>query len=130
MTFEEPVVEPPVSYLVKKDSHGITGVLMGRPHPPVLGVIIGVTPGETDSEHEYAKAVRANALGAHTLTDVTTNDDTKLRERALKTLDIVFGTDPPFWARLRASPERAPNSWSSTRLDRSRWRSRCGKARG
>ena len=29
MTFEEPVVEPPISYLMKNDSHDITGVLMG-----------------------------------------------------------------------------------------------------
>ena len=91
-----PVVEPPVSYLMRNDSHDITGAMMGRPHPPVLGVIIGVTPGETNSEIEYAKAARAAALGVHTLTDVTTNDDTKLRERALKTLDIVYGTVPTY----------------------------------
>ena len=98
MTFEESasVVKSPVAYLMKNDSHDITGALMGRPHPPVLGVIIGITPGETNSENEYAKAVRATALGVHTLTDVTTNDDTKLRKRALKTLDIVYGTVPTY----------------------------------
>ena len=85
-----------VSYLMKNDSHAITGVMMGRPHPPVLGVIIGITPGATDSETEYAKAERAHALGVHTLTDLTTNDDTRLRKRVLESLDIVFGTVPTY----------------------------------
>ncbi|WP_211302947.1 phosphomethylpyrimidine synthase ThiC [Allonocardiopsis opalescens] len=81
---------------MKNDSHAISGALMGRPHPPVLGVIIGVTPGETDADLEYAKAVRAQELGVQTLTDVTTNDDTRLRERVLDSLDIVFGTVPTY----------------------------------
>ena len=87
-------VASPISYLMKNGSHDITGAIMGRPHPPVLGVIIGVTPGETDSDLEYAKAVRAHSLGVQTLTDVTTNGDTRLRERILASLDIVFGTVP------------------------------------
>ncbi|MFR0352193.1 phosphomethylpyrimidine synthase ThiC [Streptomyces sediminimaris] len=85
-----------ISYLMKNNEHDITGVLIGRPHPTVLGVIIGVTPGETDSELEYAKAVRAHSLGVQTLTDVTTNGDTRLRERVLASLDIVFGTVPTY----------------------------------
>ena len=89
-------VASPISYLMKNGSHDITGAIMGRPHPPVLGVIIGVTPGETDSDLEYAKAVRAHSLGVQTLTDVTTNGDTRLRERILASLDIVFGTVPTY----------------------------------
>src|SRR5690349_8439670 len=85
-----------VAYLMKNDSHDISGVMMGRPHPPVLGVIIGVTPGETNSDLEFAKAVQAHALGVQTLTDVTTNDDISLRERVLGSLDIVFGTVPTY----------------------------------
>lgn len=86
----------PVAYLMKNDTHDITGVTMGRPHPPVLGVIIGITPGETTSELEYAKAVRAQELGVNTLTEVTTNDDKSLRRQILGSLDIAFGTVPTY----------------------------------
>jgi len=96
-----------VAYLMKNDAHAITGVMMGRPHPPVLGVIIGITPGETTSELEYEKAVRAQSLGANTLTEVTTNDDKSLRRRILESLDIVFGTVPTYeiYRRIRRRGE-------------------------
>ncbi|MFG1674644.1 phosphomethylpyrimidine synthase ThiC [Micromonospora sp. NPDC049282] len=89
-------VPAPVAYRMKNHAHDISGVMMGRPHPPVLGVIVGVTPGQTNSETEYAKAMRAHALGAHTLTDVTTNDDFRMRQRVLDTLDIALGTVPTY----------------------------------
>ncbi|GAA0421077.1 phosphomethylpyrimidine synthase [Acrocarpospora corrugata] len=86
--------------------------MMGRPHPPVLGVIIGITPGETTSELEYAKAVRAQALGVNTLTDVTTNDDRTLRRRILETLDISCGTVPTYEIHRRIR-RRGENSRSA-----------------
>ena len=122
MTREEPVPAGRcISYLMKNDAHDITGVMMGRAHPPVLGVIIGVTPGETDSDLEYAKAVRARSMAVHTLTDVSTSEDTTLSERVLASLDIVFGTvttyeihrrilrrgEEPRWAVLSVIEDRA-----------------------
>lgn len=86
----------PRAYLMRNDAHDITGALMGRPHPPVLGVIIGVTPGETTPEVEYEKATLAVAQGVHTLTDVTTNGDATLRRRALQSLDVAYGTVPTY----------------------------------
>ncbi|MBO1415142.1 phosphomethylpyrimidine synthase ThiC [Streptomyces sp. FH025] len=84
------------SYLLRNDAHDIDGVLLGRPHPPVLGVIIGVTPGETTPETEYDKAVRAVAQGAQTLTDVTTDGDPTLRRRVLESLNVSYGTVPTY----------------------------------
>ncbi len=84
------------SYLMKNDNHDITGVYLGRYHPTVLGVIFGITPGETTLDQEYAKAVRASRLGVHTVTDVSTNGDPTLRRRVLESLDIVFGTVPTY----------------------------------
>ncbi|MEV7597945.1 phosphomethylpyrimidine synthase ThiC [Kitasatospora sp. NPDC089797] len=84
------------SFLLRNDAHAVDGVVLGRPHPAVLGVIIGVTPGETTPETEYAKAVRAVAQGAHTLTDVTTDGGPTLRRRVLESLNTVYGTVPTY----------------------------------
>jgi phosphomethylpyrimidine synthase len=95
------------SFLMRNDVHDIDGVLMGRPHPVVLGVIIGVTPGETSPEIEYEKAVLAVGQGVHTLTDVTTNGDATLRRRVLESLNVSYGTVPTYdiFRRIRRGRE-------------------------
>src|SRR5437764_1095113 len=81
---------------MKNDAHDVTGVQIGRAHPTVLNVIIGVTPGETTPDLEYEKASTAVALGVDMLSDVTTNGDPTLRRRILGTLDVALGTVPTY----------------------------------
>jgi phosphomethylpyrimidine synthase len=84
------------SFLMKNRAHDVTGVHLGRQHPPALGVIIGITAGETTPDLEYEKAATAVALGVNMLSDVTTNGDASLRCRILKALDVVLGTVPTY----------------------------------
>jgi phosphomethylpyrimidine synthase len=69
---------------------------MAQSRPPLLNVILGVTPGETTPEDEYEKATTAASLGVAMLTDVSTNRSSDLRRRILSTLDVVLGTVPTY----------------------------------
>jgi phosphomethylpyrimidine synthase len=85
---------------------------MGKANPPLLNVILGVTPGETTTEFEYQKAHRAVSLGVDMLTDVSTNKGHVLRRRILETLDVPLGTVPSYeiYRRIRRQGQDAKDA--------------------
>ena len=92
----QPAACPARSIHLKNNSHDIAGALMGRSSPPLLNVILGVTPGQTTVDDEYQKAVTAVGLGVDMLTDVSTNNSHTLRRQIIDRLDVVTGTVPTY----------------------------------
>lgn len=88
--------QPARSFVIRSTGHDIEGAPVGVAFPPLLDVIIGITPGETSLETEFAKAEEAARLGVRIVTDVSTSGDATLRRRIATSLPVAVRTVPTY----------------------------------
>ena len=84
------------SFVIKSNRHDVTGAPLGNMYPPLLDVIIGVTPGETTPEDEFQKALAASKLGVQIVTDVSTAEGGQLRRQIAESLPVAVRTVPTY----------------------------------
>ncbi|WP_393073688.1 phosphomethylpyrimidine synthase ThiC [Streptomyces sp. LN704] len=84
------------SFVIRSAGHDIEGAPVGAGFPPLLDVIIGITPGETSVDTEFAKAEEAARLGVRIVTDVSTSGDATLRRRIRESLPVAVRTVPTY----------------------------------
>lgn len=87
---------PQRSFTIRAKERDVPGTLLGANLPPLLDVIIGVTPGETSVESEFAKAITAVDLGIGIVTDVSTSGNADLRRRIASELPVSLRTVPTY----------------------------------
>ncbi len=69
---------------------------MGNAYPPLLDVLVGITPGQTTLADEYHKAASAAHLGVRIITDVSTSGNRDLRQGIAESLPVALRTVPTY----------------------------------
>ena len=82
--------------VLKNRLRAFSGLAMGNSYPPRLGMLLGITPGNTTIEAEMQKAEIGIRLGVDTVTDLTLSLDSPLRSLLLERLPVPVGSVPVY----------------------------------
>ena len=81
-------------------------LVLGGSDRTVLGLLVGITPGQTTPAQERHKVTTALGYGVQTVTDLTTNGDVTLLHQLLE-LDVTVGTVPIYAAVVNSTSTRS-----------------------